>query len=676
MRNTRFVAAFFTFALPAIAVGQPIGTEFQVNSFVPGLQDDAAVSSDAAGNFVVVWNSDGQDGSGFGVFGQRYDLSGTPVGGEFPVNTFTDADQSLPAVASGDEGDFVVVWQSAGQDGSGLGVFGQRYDKFGIPQGAEFQVNTFTAGDQGDPDVASDADGNFVVLWESAGQDGSSRGVFGQRYDALGNALGGEFQVNTFTSGGQDDIAVASDAVGSFVVVWESVGQDGSQNGVYGQRYSASGTPIGSEFPVNTTTANDEENPHVDRNADGAFVVVWIADVQDGSGNGVFAQRFDASGNPVGVEFQVNSFTAGDQDSPSVALDADGNFMVVWQSNLQDGSGRGVFGQRYGESGNPLGGEFLVNTTTAFSQIHPTVAAARAPGGDFAVVWDSLQDLDVSRGIYGQRFLGAPGIVKRIAAGPDADGDQEIDVAVRIGQSVSTGYEFEIVYTNPQGPDVLIADAVPAEWDVLEVGGNVITNGFSAGDLPVPDGNPGAGTLSVFPANGKGNNKSATKISWMPDPANDRSTIDVFVESRAHKSSGPNRPPKFKPTECGPLFLNDAAFVFELAPDGTPLLPPIFDSNALLLVAVDDLNGGGIVGDGSGDEDGDGRSDLAEVRDAPFSDPCLADTDGDGVDDGGEVAQGTDPNSADTDADGVVDGADLCPLDDGGGFVDVDGCPI
>ena len=81
------------------------------------------------------------------------------------------------------------------------------------------------------------------------------------------------------------------------------------------------------------------------------------------------------------------------------------------------------------------------------------------------------------------------------------------------------------------------------------------------------------------------------------------------------------------------------------------------------------------MGDGSGDEDGDGRTDLEEVLAAPFTDPCDPDSDGDDLDDGEEVAKGTNPNDDDSDDGGVLDGTDLCPLDDSGGLVDVDGCP-
>ena len=70
--------------------------------------------------------------------------------------------------------------------------------------------------------------------------------------------------------------------------------------------------------------------------------------VQDGSAYGVYGQRYTASGAPTGPEFRVNTFTNGFQGYPSVASDPAGDFVVVWQGSLQDGSAYGVFGQRFG----------------------------------------------------------------------------------------------------------------------------------------------------------------------------------------------------------------------------------------------------------------------------------------------------------------------------------------
>ena len=113
--------------------------------------------------------------------------------------------------------------------------------------------------------------------------------------------------------------------------------------------------------------------------ADGDFVVVWDSQYQDGSGYGVYGQRYNSSGSTVGSEFQVNAYTTGTQWNTSVAMDADGDFTVVWQSYTQDGSGYGVFGQHFdfnptvapGPVFKTLTSDIPVNNTTTDDQKVP-----------------------------------------------------------------------------------------------------------------------------------------------------------------------------------------------------------------------------------------------------------------------------------------------------------------
>ncbi len=152
------------------------------------------------------------------------------------------------------DGDFVVTWASIGQDGeNSYSVYAQRYNAAGDVQGLEFRVNTTTKNNQRHSTVAMDAAGDFVVTWTSFGQAGDSNyGVYAQRYNAAGVAQGGEFRVNTYTTGDQNNSTVAMDAAGDFVVTWTSIDQDGSRHGVYAQRYKAEGVEQGGEFRVNT----------------------------------------------------------------------------------------------------------------------------------------------------------------------------------------------------------------------------------------------------------------------------------------------------------------------------------------------------------------------------------------------------------------------------------------
>ena len=403
MRRAIAVAPLLVTMLAGVTAGQDaVGPEFQVNAYTSGYQDFPDVSSDSDGNFVVVWRSAGQDGSGFSVVGRRFDRLGNPRGSDFVANSFTTGTQSFPAVAVNGSGGFVVAWQSYGQDGSGDGVFARRFDATGAPLGlSEFRVNSFTTYHQMLPDVASAPGGNFVIVWRGSIQDGSGYGIFGRRFDSAGGALGAEFQVNAYTTGHQGRPVVAMAPDGSFVVAWESYLQDGSDQGVFARRFDASGNPVGDDFQVNTFTTSRQDRPDVAMDGSGAFVVVWDSSGADGSGYAVVGQRFDSAGNRLGGEFVANTFVADSQSNASVEREPSGDFVVAWSSR-QDGSSYAVMAQRFATSGARLGGEFRVNTYTTSSQ----AVSALAPLGDgkFVVVWQSNVQDGSQSGVFGQRY--------------------------------------------------------------------------------------------------------------------------------------------------------------------------------------------------------------------------------------------------------------------------------
>ena len=170
------------------SAGTPVGGEFQVNSYIMGDQSNPAVAADADGDFVVVWNNDDSSGSA-SIQGQRFDSLGTPVGDKFQVNTYTTGTQTLPAVAADADGDSVVVWLSDASSGpdSDLSIQGQRFDSVGAPVGDEFQVNTYTTDRQRAPNVVFYDQGRFVVVWTSYGSSGSdltSYSIQGQRFQS------------------------------------------------------------------------------------------------------------------------------------------------------------------------------------------------------------------------------------------------------------------------------------------------------------------------------------------------------------------------------------------------------------------------------------------------------------------------------------------------------------
>ncbi|MBX3412470.1 MAG: hypothetical protein KF708_07270 [Pirellulales bacterium] len=345
------------------AAGNKIGTEQQIieSAAVSSINLAPAVARDRDGNFMIVWTGSGPHDS-VGIYAQPFTPTGTPRGAPFLVNTFTQGLQFEPAIDMGPGGDFVISWTSSGQDGDLDGVYAQRYGSNGSKIGGEFRVNSTSANRQDQSRVALDHNGNFVIIWESFAQDGSSWGIFGQRYNAAAQPVGGEFSVNTTTNGPQRLADVAMDADGDFVVTWQSLGQDGSGYGIYARRFTRTGG-AGDEFRVNATTLNYQQTPSIAMDAAGNFTIVWTSfgHDEDGNGtkdgNGIYARSYRADGievtragtnTPLG-EYHINERVEGDQTQPAIAMDSNGNFVVIWtgQDATPIGTSTGIFGKRF-----------------------------------------------------------------------------------------------------------------------------------------------------------------------------------------------------------------------------------------------------------------------------------------------------------------------------------------
>jgi len=442
-------------ALSGSAFAQtPAAPESVVNTFTTDGQFVPVLSMDARGNFVVVWSSIFQDGSGSGVFGQRFDAAGVRVGGEFLVNNTTPGQQLVPTVAVARRGDFVVAWEDQQGD---VDIKARRYDRSGVALGAEFRVNAYATGAQRFPSAAFDAAGNFVVVWDSA-HDGDAGGAFGRRFGASGNPIGAEFTVNSYTTGFQGDAHVVGTAGGGFVVVFAGAG---GSDYLHARRFDAGGSPIGAEFPV--TVSGFGFDPAVVALPQGGFVVAWTSYLQDGSDFGVFGRIFDAQGVPVTAEIPVNSFTTDAQAFPAVAVDGQGNFVVIWESTLQDGSLEGVYGQRFTAGGARRGGEFRLNAFTTGSQVGLSLAADSA--GNFTGAWASDGQDGSSFAVIDRRFQRLLPASLGVDTAPPGNGVFEPNETVGFAPSWRNGtaatQTFQGTLSNFTGP-------TPAEYTLVD----------------------------------------------------------------------------------------------------------------------------------------------------------------------------------------------------------------
>jgi len=461
----RFVVAFTSggniLAGRFAADGTALGAEFTVNSTTAGMQEFSSIAMTRDGQFVIAWQ--GPDADGMGIFARQYAADGSASGGQIAVNSFTTGRQYDPTVQVNADGNFIIGWTSMGQDGDREGVYAQWYNAAGSAQSNEFRLNDVTDGHQRDLSLGLRDEGELVATWVSdtaAPVVTDARTVrFGEQADSVAgrhliedvsqlivtfsepmSTVGADQGLTSVTNRwnwrlekngvwnpdaitsvtyGLDAESYQYEALLTFITplddgdftltardtIFDAAGGalDGDVNGAAGGDWTTTFT-IFPTRQVNTTTNDSQESPSVVLGADGRYVVVWESYEQDGSSWGIYAQRYNPDGTAAGDEFQVNTHTGDKQRNPSVAMAADGRFVVTWQSHAQDGSSWGIYAQRYNADGTTAGDEFRVNATTEDQQRSPEVAMAA--NGDFVVTWASLDAAgsESNWGVYGQRY--------------------------------------------------------------------------------------------------------------------------------------------------------------------------------------------------------------------------------------------------------------------------------
>jgi hypothetical protein len=426
-------------ALPAAVFGQTNyytanGTEYAVIGSLPGDQvfPDAALTT--SGGFVV-WQDNATDGSGWGVSARQLDstLSGTL--GTFRVNAQGTNDQKNPRVALLKNGGAIFVWQG-GQAGSQ-----HIYARFLSPTNTfltttDLLVSTFTNNFQINPAIATLNNSNIVVVWDSFNQAGSNtlQDVYAKILSPTGQTISNEFLINQFTNYNQRTPTIAALKGGGFVVVWVSeqqqttapnLGTNTTVNytlnaavtpsvDVYARLFDGNGAPLGSEFLVNGDS-NPCAHPTVAAASDGGFMMAWDArdmtSIQSNSLD-IYIRPFSNTGVGSAVT-RVNSYLYGDQYAPRISS-VGTDYIVVWTSLGEDGSREGVYGQFLRGDGSMVGGELRVNTSTISQQMQPVVTSDAA--NQFLVVWTSYTGSPYSFDLFAQRYINVMTVLQPMAA--------------------------------------------------------------------------------------------------------------------------------------------------------------------------------------------------------------------------------------------------------------------
>jgi hypothetical protein len=307
----RFLTADGTWVTPE--------SDVMVNTATNVFQVEQTMATLTNGNVVVSWATFNQVSSNSlrDVYFQILSPTGAKVGGETRANAFTSYNQRSSAIAPLSDGRFVVVWVSEQQrysPNSGLDylngvsstligpasvdVYGRIFNASGTAVTGEFLINTGT-NVCANPSVARTSDGGFGVAWME--RDTLTRSNSWDVYfrPFTGNALGGTTRrINSNLYG--DQLAPKISSMGTdYLVVWTSMGQDGSREGIYGQYLRADGTPLYGEFQVNTTFASQQYQPAIASDGVERFLAVWTSFVGGAGSFDLYAHRFMNTNAPI-----------------------------------------------------------------------------------------------------------------------------------------------------------------------------------------------------------------------------------------------------------------------------------------------------------------------------------------------------------------------------------------
>lgn len=297
-------------------------------------------------------------------------------------------EHSHPRIAVAEGVGLAIAWSDFRNGQSD--IFIQRYSIAGEPIGANRQVNDDTGlAHQSGPALGVDPSGTYSLIWQDY-RDGAypfDPAVYLQRFDTALESVGMNLKLTTErpdTLKGNPDLALGPDGAG--VIVWADYRNRNWD--IYGQLIASNGALIGANFRVNDDAGTFQQHaPRVSVSAEGWFVVSWY-DNRFGNDD-IFAQRFDTSGQRLGVNIRVNSDNSGTRQAfPDVAADGSGHFTVVWV-DWRNGiypANPDIYERRFDRSGQPLIADKKVNTDgTARAQREPTIAADRM--GNVAIIW-------------------------------------------------------------------------------------------------------------------------------------------------------------------------------------------------------------------------------------------------------------------------------------------------
>lgn len=339
------------------------------------------------------------------VFGQN---SFVASGSEYNITGKLPGDQVYPCVNFTTNGGY-IIWQDNWIDGNGLGIGAMRLENDLTSSGLAFRVNSLTADDQENGQVAMLNNGGGVFAWQG-GRHGFQH-IYARFLSPSNSWVTADVPVNSLTNYYQNNPTVATLLNGNVVIAYESVNQaaGGSMSDVYLQVFTPDGNKLGSEVLVNQFTTDNQRSPTVAALANGGFVVGWVSEQErwTDASNGVpsvdiYARVFNSDGtSPAALqsEFLVN-VSSNVCARPDFVGAPDGGFMATWMEKdlvVRD-NGWDIYSRRF--SSLAVGGSTVtrVNTQLYGDQYSPKLQRA---GTNYLDIWTSMGQDGSREGVFG-----------------------------------------------------------------------------------------------------------------------------------------------------------------------------------------------------------------------------------------------------------------------------------
>lgn len=381
------------------------GGETAINVTTAESQRVPAISMNSAEQYVITWQSWAQDGDGWGVYASTFDLgAGTnPVSETIINNGQTVGSQLNPDAAMASDGDFVVVYQDEVADTDGWGIYFSMLTINGTRNISDLILNQTTAGNQRHPAVAVTNSDSYVVVWESEGQ------IYGRLINSTGALVGNEFQISANDVGVSHlypDVATKAD--GSFIVAWQAINTSG-QSFIVAREMTSAGVAVADAFGVSSDSTLSKANPAIATSSADEFVITWSQYISETNITDVFATKYDNSGSVALSEFRVNAARANAQNQVDVGMTDAGAMVFSYTDFDKDGDKAGVFLNVFDDEGTLIVNNMQLNSTTDDYQMSASIAFNTDNGPLIGTWQDGLYASDTARdgsgyGIYSREF--------------------------------------------------------------------------------------------------------------------------------------------------------------------------------------------------------------------------------------------------------------------------------